>query len=445
MKVKAVIMAGGVGTRLWPLSRALQPKQFIKMHSNISLFQQTLQRNRHFDELIVVTGERYIPIVKQQIQEISPELPYRLIIESEGCGTAICGLVASLICDPTDIIILLPSDHYIDDPQSYDESLDMAITFSNTHERYIITFGIVPSCPHTGFGYVRTTNLLDSNVLAVSHFTEKPSLDDATEYIKDPNYFWNSGIFVFRAGALLALAETITPNLAQNVRKAMSDKSSKEIFVDPAKHKLPYCSIDKTFMERAPYVALVKARFIWKDLGDWLSMWDVAAKDHNENLLIGDVITNDVKNSYVLSEDRLTAIVGVDNIIVVNTKDATLVVDRNNTQRVREIVSNLNDNCRPEATNPIEVHDSWGKYKILSQENGCIVTSITIYPGQKVPLADYSHLGSKVVIVKGNAELCDGFSRTSIDANDSLLVSEDKTYTIYNSTNAEISLLAIKA
>ncbi len=332
-------MAGGLGSRLWPMSRESCPKQFIKIFNNKSLMQLTIERNQIFGKPLIIITKEYHELAAKQAKELKIEVDF--IIEPIGRNTAPCAISASLACDKDEVIVLLPSDHHIENTESYIQSVYHAVaaaTFDN-----IVTFGIAPSNLHTGYGYIKASSQNIDGAFKVAEFIEKPSLKEAYQYITDKDYYWNSGIFIFKPSTMLTLASSLSPKMHNNVCRAFKNALKEEgsVFLHQSYDKISPDSIDFSFMEHAQNLVMIKADFDWHDLGGWKSLWDIYEKDAVGNTTLGDVELYDTSNSYIHSDGRLTAVVGVDDIIVINTADASLIVHKSRAEDVKHLVQNL--------------------------------------------------------------------------------------------------------
>ncbi len=333
-------MAGGVGSRLWPVSRESCPKQFIKIFNNKSLLQLTLERNKIFGRPLVIITKEHYNLAKEQAEELGIELDF--IIEPVGRNTAPCAVSASLASgDADEVIALLPSDHHIENTDCYIEAIYRSAAAAVAGG--VITFGVTPTNLHTGYGYIKALPHAQSGILKVFEFIEKPSLKEACQYTVDKDYYWNSGIFVFKPEVMLSLAFDIDPKMHQGVLQAFKNAMQEDgaVFLHQSYDNIAPNSIDFAFMERAQNLQMIKADFDWHDLGGWKSLWDIYDKDSVGNTTLGDVELYDTSNSYIHSDGRLTAVVGVNDIIVINTPDASLIVHKSRVEDVKHLVQNL--------------------------------------------------------------------------------------------------------
>lgn len=354
MNVKPVILAGGIGTRLWPLSRQLYPKQFIKIFDGLSLLQKTLLRNQLFGEPSIIVNEAHHSIATEQLQEISTKADF--ITEPSHKNTASCAIIAALAAkqDGCDTLILLPSDHSISDLENYISVIKHALKYVDIYGLCVI--GIKPESPNIEYGYIKTKNQIDTRTFIAGKFVEKPNLEIALAYFAMAslgygNYFWNSGIFVFKTDFLLEQAREHQSIMFEQVYNA---------FVTSTKHKnsinlnkdyyniIKPTSIDYGIIEHIDHMIMVQGNFLWRDVGSWYPLWRSRAKDKDNNYFEGDVFTNSVKNSYISTSKKLTAVIGLDNIIVINTDDVVLVADKSKSNEIKELVLHLDSLGRNE-------------------------------------------------------------------------------------------------
>ncbi|MDF2965358.1 MAG: mannose-phosphate guanylyltransferase/mannose-6-phosphate isomerase [Rickettsiaceae bacterium] len=344
MKIKPVILAGGLGTRLWPFSNEKHPKQFLKIFSNKSLFQLTLERHKgiYFGTPLIIIGEEHRFIAAEQLREIN--IDAEIIVEPVQKNTAPCALVAALKYENLEgMLALIPADHLIEDIDSYKASL-LKLAANAVRYDYIFTLGIEPKEPHTGYGYLAAGKHLGEDLFKIKSFVEKPNLELAREYLNKNNYFWNSGILLFRPKVLIDEARILEKSMhdavVEALQKARLDKDfiwlNREVY-----SQINANSIDHAILERTFKLAVVKASFDWKDLGNWNSLWQVSSKDENNNAIFGNIVLEGVKNSYISTANKLTAVLGVDDLIIVNTDEITLIAHKNKTEDIKLIVEKL--------------------------------------------------------------------------------------------------------
>lgn len=442
-KIKPVIIAGGSGTRLWPLSRKLFPKQFIKLFDNQSLLQKTLIRNKSFGRPAVIVGEEHRFIAAEQIKEIGIEAD--LIVEPASKNTAPCAIIASLIAleNGLETVLFLPADHYIEEENNYVSLISDAAKFADE----VAMIGIKPSFAHTGYGYIKTDKTIQDKIFHAEKFVEKPDVLLAQDYFQQGNYFWNSGIFIFNAKFMLDRAENLQDQLFEHTSTAyaLSIKDLDFIRLDANSYnKLQSISIDYAIMEHLESMILFEANFTWNDLGSWDSIWQVNDKDEHNNYHFGDVLTRDVKNSYIMSDNRLTAVIGLSDVIVVNTADALLVADKSKSEQVKDIVNYLSKACRTEATEHTRVFRPWGYYQTIDSGELHKVKRIVVHKGQKLSLQYHNHRAEHWVVVKGIAEVIIDNQVSNLTENDSIYIPKGSSHRLSNIGEVDLHLIEVQ-
>jgi mannose-1-phosphate guanylyltransferase/mannose-6-phosphate isomerase len=342
MKIKPVIMAGGEGSRLWPLSQQHYPKQFIQMIRNKSLFQMALERNAVFSKPTVITTNSYAELATTQAHEIGIEV--NLIIEPIKRNTAPCGIVGSLHTQDMnhDIILLLPSDLYISNQQNYIKAVHAASMNSLSSDKITI-FGIAPTKPHTGYGYIRTSKNNINNLYDIDKFIEKPPLSVAKEFLESSNYYWNSGILISKPEIILKAVQTINPDMYTHALNSYKKARIVDniVLLEKSYHYIVSDSIDFALMEKIHNLSMYKADFEWNDLGGWDALWEIQDKDSIGNATNGDVTLYDTSNSYIHSDGKFTAVLGIKDILVINTPTASLIVHKSRTEDIKQLVQKL--------------------------------------------------------------------------------------------------------
>lgn len=448
-KCKIVIMAGGLGTRLWPMSRQFYPKQFIKIFDGQSLLQKTLLRNQKFGIPSVIVAEDHRFIAAEQIRELGIEA--QLIIEPTQKNTAPCSIIAALQAkeEGAEQVILLPADLYIENEEAYFEVLKKAIYYSKDK---IATIGIKPQSPHTGYGYIKTGSQLKNHdstptIYETEKFVEKPELETAKSYLASGGYFWNSGIFIYNVDYFLDNVKSLKEDMITLVLKAFRSASKDYDFLRLAKEpylQLESISIDYAFMEHIKDMVLVEGDFGWSDLGSWESLWNISEKDNRNNAIIGDVLASGVTNSYIRCENKLTAVVGLDNIIVVNTDDALLVADKNRSEDVKNIVNALMKENRQEVTQHVQTFRPWGYYQTVDSGDLYKVKRIVVHPGQKLSVQYHQHRAEHWVIVRGVAEVQIAGDIRLLSENDSIYIPKGMRHRLANIGEVDLHLVEVQ-
>jgi mannose-1-phosphate guanylyltransferase/mannose-6-phosphate isomerase len=401
-----LILAGGSGSRLWPLSRELYPKQLFNIQNNDSLLQATFSRLLECmpaENIISITGIKHSPNVRFQLSSLA-ESP-KILSEPIAKNTAPAIILSSKFvidttkCDP--IILAVPSDHIINDVKSFALSVKQGEELAE--KGYIVTFGIKPTYPEIGYGYVNVANELVAGAYTVNQFVEKPDEEMAQEYIKKGNYYWNSGIFMFKASTILEEAKKYAPEI-YNLLNNFDFENNTEIPYTEF-DKMPNISIDYAIMEKSDKIALVELKSDWNDLGSWKSIYDVSKKDENGNVKIGHVIDEGSKNSFVYSSSKLVATIGLEDVIVVETEDAILACRKDKAQEVK----NIYDTLKTQNDETYKVHKTvyrpWGYYTVLGEGKGFLTKMIQVNPGQKLSVQSHNHRSEHWVVLEGRAKV----------------------------------------
>lgn len=389
-----LILCGGSGTRLWPLSRDFMPKQFVKLFDEESLFQTTVKRNSAFcDKSFVVSNINQYFLAMDQLEEIGKNKNVSYLLEPIGRNTA--GAIALTLFDLSkeEIVLVTPSDHLIKDLKSYEEALKKAVYLAN--ENKLVTFGIKPTYPETGYGYIESEESLH-----VKNFIEKPDIENAKEFIKKSNYFWNSGMFCFKAGVFLDELKKYSPNVFKSALNAydkakIEQKSESYEKLIRVNHddmlNIPSISIDYALMEKTDNLFVVPSDISWNDVGSF----DSLSKE----------LPNDEYNNFILS-DKEVALIDVDNLIVVDTKDALLVSKKGSSQKVKNVVKNLKNCNKKELTSlHVKAYRPWGTYEVLEESIGYKIKKIIVKPGKRLSLQKHYHRNEHWIVVSGNAKV----------------------------------------
>ena len=412
-----LILSGGSGTRLWPLSRQQRPKQFLPVvDDELTLFQSTITRLSGLADLetpLVVCNEDHRFMVAEQLRQLGLQ-SQGIILEPVGRNTAPAIALAALFLaerDPSALLLVLPADHVIQDTSTFHQAVNVAKQVAQ--DGYLVTFGIVPTQAETGYGYIQTGAALTDAQTAhnVKRFVEKPNLATAESYVASGDYLWNSGMFLFRADVYLQALEQFQPEVLQTCRAALQVQNHDLDFIRIDADSFaasPNISVDYAVMEKTDKAAVVALNAGWNDVGAWSAVWEVGQGDANGNVIRGDAITHNSHNNLIYSEKRLVSLVGVDDIIVVDTKDATLVAKRDQVQDVKSIVDQLKQQQRPEALIHREVNRPWGVYDSIDAGHRFQVKRISVKPGAKLSLQKHHHRAEHWIVVKGTAEVtCD--------------------------------------
>ncbi|HET6805054.1 MAG TPA: mannose-1-phosphate guanylyltransferase/mannose-6-phosphate isomerase [Frateuria sp.] len=406
-----VILSGGSGTRLWPLSRKNMPKQFLALAGDSSLFQQTVARTHRLVDAtspIVVCSEDHRFLVAEQLLELDVK-GASIMLEPLPRNTApAIGLAAlqAMERDPDAVILVLPADHLIGDEQNFQQAVASALPVAR--EGWLVTFGIRPDGPETGFGYIRRGEGIPG-AFRVARFVEKPDAATARSYVDDGGYDWNSGMFMFQARRYMEELEQHAPGISAAVRASFETASADLDFVRIDKSSFtasPEDSIDYAVMERTDRAAVVPVSCGWSDIGSWSALWSAAEKDSDGNRLEGDVMAIDSRNCLVRAGDRrLIATIGVDDLVVIDTPDATLVTRRDRAQDVKKLVDQLKTEGRPEHMFHRKVYRPWGSYDSIDMGDRFQVKRIVVKPGAALSLQKHHHRAEHWIVVSGTAEV----------------------------------------
>lgn len=450
--IQPVIIAGGTGSRLWPLSRDQQPKQFLRLLNDKSLLQNTIFRLEKIPHSspIVVCNQEHRFLVAEQLREADIDIG-GIILEPEGKNTAPAVALASLYVRDTSpneedpILLVLPADHAIADIDSFTSAISHAILLAEQGK--LVTFGVIPTQPETGYGYIQTGCAVSDKSFQIIDFKEKPSFETAQEYIKEKTYLWNSGMFMFRASVYLEelrkYRDDIYISCSESIRTASSDLDFTRI--DPNSFAL--CSsesIDYAVMEKTDKGVVVPLDAGWSDVGSWSSLWDINKKDNCHNVLSGDVITHHTKNSYIRSESALVATIGVNNLIVVQTKDSILIAERQFCQDVKLVVEELKLRGRQEHHVHREVYRPWGKYDSIDTGDRYQVKHITVKPGEGLSLQMHYHRAEHWIVVSGTAKVSIDDQTKIIGENESVFIPLGTKHCLENPGKIPLDIIEVR-
>ena len=408
-----VLLCGGVGSRLWPVSREAFPKQYLALASELSMLQETVARTEALasHEPIVLCNEEHRFMVAEQLRQCGVK-PAAIVLEPAGRNTAPALALAAFSAaaeDPETLLLVLPADHIVKDVPVFTQAVKYGMEAAS--EGALTTFGVVPDAPETGYGYLRRGEATGGELFALDAFVEKPDAERAQEYVESGDYFWNSGMFLLRADRYLEELETHAPDIYRACRDAMAEVTRDLDFLRPGREAFlasPADSIDYAVMEHTQRGAIVPLSCGWSDVGAWSSLWQVSDTDENGNVMQGDVLAEDCRDSYLRSESRLLAATGVSNLIVVETSDAVLVAERDQVQNVKSLVERLKAEGRTEAFLHRRVYRPWGSYESLIEGDRFQVKRITVNPGHRLSLQMHHHRAEHWIVVHGTAEVtCD--------------------------------------
>ncbi|MEM7078258.1 MAG: mannose-1-phosphate guanylyltransferase/mannose-6-phosphate isomerase [Pseudomonadota bacterium] len=446
MKIFPVILAGGVGSRLWPVSRAYFPKQFHNLLSDKSLLQETLLRGAAVSEVapIIVANEEHRFLVAEQCARLGIVWS-RLILEPEGRSSApglAAAAYAALALDPDAILMMLASDHMIDDTEVFAEDAQQAAQLAR--DGFLVTFGIQPTGPETGYGYIETDGTRGAQ--AVVSFTEKPARDTAQGYVDSGRYLWNSGMFVMSARVYIEELEKFEPDIAAAVASGMEDAEADMDFLRPSAAFLqsPSISVDYAVMERTERAMVLPVSFGWSDVGSWAALHDISPKDADGNLLRGDVLALDTKDSVVLAKHRLVGVTGLDNAVVVETADAVLVAAADRLDGIRDLVQRIGAAQRDEHLVHREVRRPWGSYEGIGDGDRYQVKCISVLPGASLSLQMHHHRSEHWIVVRGAARITCGEKVFTLGENESTYIPRGTKHRLENPGKIVLKLIEVQ-
>lgn len=446
-----VIMAGGSGTRLWPLSRELYPKQLLALVGSSTMLQITVGRVAGIEGIappVVICNDEHRFLVREQLAEIEVK-PGAIILEPVGRNTAPAAALAALHGmaaegeDP--VLLLLPADHLIQDEEAFRAAVRVGEKMAATGA--LVTFGIVPDRPETGYGYIRKGDPVEAGGFKVERFVEKPSADKAQDYIDSGDYLWNSGMFMFRASRLLEELEKHAPQILAACRQAFEKRRLDLDFIRLAEEpfrKCPSDSLDYAVMEKTDAAQVVPLDCGWNDLGSWSSLQDVCVCDPSGNVILGDVLAREVKNSYLRAESRLVAAIGLEDHVVIETADAILVAPRSRSQEVKEIVEQLRHEKRDEAQMHRRIFRPWGSYEGLAMADRYQVKHIVVKPGGRLSLQMHHHRAEHWVVVRGTAQVTVGEETVMLSENQSTYIPVGACHRLENPGVIDLELIEIQ-
>ncbi len=434
-----IVLCGGSGTRLWPVSRTLLPKQFAKLFGDRSLFQKSVERNsRYCSSMLVVSNVEQYFMAYDQLEEIESQDKTKFLLEPVGRNTAPAILLAAMELDSDEIMLVTPSDHIIEDEEEYGKALKRAYELAT--EGYLVTFGITPNAPETGFGYIEA----DGEKVAAFH--EKPSLETAEEYLSRGNYYWNSGMFCFKASTILEEAKKYSPEIYEAVEYAFksrkSDGSVDRIELE-AMMSIPDDSIDYAVMEKSDNIRVVKGDFGWSDLGSFDALDEVFEKDENGNTLNDTLITIDSSDNFVYGEERTKVIVDVDDLIVVDTSDALLITKKGSSQKIKDVVARLKERESQLPHIHVTAYRPWGSYTILEEADRYKIKRIEVKPGKRLSLQKHFHRSEHWIVVSGTAMVRVGDEEKILRANESVYIPMGELHRLENP--GKIKLVLVEA
>jgi mannose-1-phosphate guanylyltransferase/mannose-6-phosphate isomerase len=453
MKIYPVILSGGAGTRLWPLSRAVMPKQLLPLVTDKTMLQETALRVRGWPEVmapLVVCGNEHRFLVAEQLRDVGI-VPHAIMLEPAGRNTAPAVAAAAQFLkaqDPDAVMLVLPADHVIEKNDAFRLAVERAAAL--VQDGSLATFGIVPCAPETGYGYIKRGAALDGcdDCFKIERFVEKPDSSTAEGFVADGGYYWNSGMFMFRADRFLAEIAQHAPLIAGAAENAVQDAYRDLDFCrldEAAFAASPSDSIDYAVMEHTRDGVVVSADIGWSDVGSWSALADVQAKDANGNVQRGDVYLDNTSNTLVRAESRIVAVVGVKDLVVVETNDAVLVAHKDQVQRVKNIVEHLKLQERTEHLHHTRVYRPWGYYEGIDAGERFQVKRITVKPGEKLSLQMHHHRAEHWIVVSGTARVTCGDKSILLAENESTYIPLGTTHRLENPGKLPLHLIEVQS
>ncbi|MCU1741500.1 MULTISPECIES: mannose-1-phosphate guanylyltransferase/mannose-6-phosphate isomerase [unclassified Pseudomonas] len=446
-----VIMAGGSGSRLWPLSRQLNPKQFLCLaDSELSMLQATIRRLEGLDVALprLICNEEHRFLAAEQLRRLGLENT-NILLEPMGRNTAPAVALAALQASSEEqdpVLLVLAADHLIRDVAAFQESIRQALPLALAGK--LVTFGIVPTQAETGYGYIEKGKALNAGGFEVARFVEKPDEETARAYLASGHYLWNSGMFMFRAHRYLDELEKFRPDILAACRSALAEGEQDMHFTRIGREEFAQCpseSIDYAVMEKTADAVVVPLDAGWSDIGSWSALWEVGNKDGQGNLCHGDVLVEQTSNTLIHSQSRLVSTVGVDDLIIVETKDAVLVAHKDHVQDVKKIVDRLKSEGRGESIDHREVYRPWGVYDSIDKGSRYQVKRISVKPGAKLSLQMHHHRAEHWVVVSGTAKVTNGDKTYLVTENQSTYIPIGQVHTLENPGVIPLELIEVQS
>nr|WP_320136968.1 mannose-1-phosphate guanylyltransferase/mannose-6-phosphate isomerase [uncultured Amphritea sp.] len=453
-----VIMAGGSGTRLWPLSRTQYPKQFLPLHSDLSMLQETVSRLGSVDQVSLICNEEHRFLAAEQMRVLNQSCS--IFLEPVGRNTAPAIALAALKAvsqgQGSECLLVLAADHVIENEAAFRDAIAKAEPLAK--EGALVTFGIVPTQPETGYGYIRAdvSHPLSeirnegqmTEAYVVAEFVEKPDLATAESYLAEGGYYWNSGMFMFRADRYLEELGKFRPDILAACEQAMQATVADMDFVRVDAAAFEACpdeSVDYAVMEKTDRAVVLPLDAGWSDVGSWAALWEIKDKDSSGNVLDGDVIAHDTHDSFVMSSNRLVTTLGVDNLIIIDTPDALLVADKRKIQNVKAIVAEIKNADRNETFQHREVYRPWGKYDSIDLGDRYQVKRITVKPGARLSVQKHHHRAEHWIVVSGTANVTKGNETFLVTENQSTYIPLGEIHCLENPGKVELELIEIQS
>jgi mannose-1-phosphate guanylyltransferase/mannose-6-phosphate isomerase len=451
MQIIPVILSGGSGTRLWPLSRKEYPKQYLPLAGDNTMLQETILRLSGLDNLadpIIVCNADHRFLVAEQCQQIDIKNP-TILLEPAGRNTApaiAAAALQSLKTSDDAVLLILSADHVIQDIAAFHEAINIAS--SQAQEGKLATFGIVPTDANIGYGYIKSSKNNADGAYKVEEFVEKPDLETAQTYLEQGNYLWNSGMFMFKADVLIDELTKHSPDIVKAVSSAVKDATQDLDFIRLEEQSFalsPGDSIDYALMEKSINVVVVPLDAQWNDIGSWSALYDIGAKDSSGNVLKGDVTAQDTTNTYIYASHHMVTAVGVDNLVVIDTPDATFIASQDKAHEVKSIVESLQKKGRDEAHSNRKVYRPWGWYDSIEVGVHFQVKRLHVNPGAKLSLQMHHQRAEHWVVVSGTATAINGEEILTLTEGDSTYIPVGTTHGLENKTNEQLEIIEVQS
>lgn len=443
--IKAVVMAGGSGTRLWPMSRSIYPKQFLKLTGNHSMLQSTIKRLQplNISSSVIVCNEEHRFLVAEQLREIDEQ--GSIILEPMGKNTAPSIALAAFLAKNDPLLLVLAADHVIKDNVGFKNAVNKAIPLAESGK--LVTFGIVPSKAHVGYGYIKKGTRIDNGFI-VDKFVEKPTKDVAHEYVESKAYLWNSGMFMFKASRYLEELKEYRPDIYEACKASVINPEKDMDFTRIDADKFEACmpeSIDCAIMEKTSEAVVVPMDLGWSDIGSWTSLWEISSKDEKGNSSQGDVTLHNSKECFVRAENKFVSAIGLNEIVIIDTKDALLVAHKDSVQDTKIIVEQLKEKGRSEWESHREVFRPWGKYDSIDKGHQYHVKRITVNPGAKLSVQKHKHRSEHWIVVSGCAKVTNDDKIFILQKNESTYIPVGAIHSLENPGKDNLELIEVQS